>query len=369
MKENRAEGPRAVVIGSGIGGSVATLLLAHAGIPVTLIEKNRRLGGSCSGYEKQGFRIDIGTHMFCRGAKGPLGDVLRRVQSEGAILFVRTHDIAELRFIDSRDPRRVRGVAVPADVARMPRFAFEIVRALDLSLADALRAARLFTYILSMSDAEVASWDHRTIEEFLEPFTDRKRGAPPRPRRRQALRLGDPRLKHRARNVAAPRRFVEQGACTNRPREHAPGELGVAILVVGDRQQGGLLHAAALRRAAPHVDGGAGVSPPFSFEHAASDAEYFLMPADIGYALVLNLRMATFVGLFAVALARRSRGLRAALAAWLVAIRAVGSSVHCAYQMQAFQREEAASTDVVLRALPRGQRMLTLSFDPHSERT
>ena len=78
MKDNRADGPRVVVIGSGIGGSAATLLLAHAGIPVTLVEKNRRLGGSCSGYEKQGFRIDMGTHMFCRGAKGPLGEVLRR---------------------------------------------------------------------------------------------------------------------------------------------------------------------------------------------------------------------------------------------------------------------------------------------------
>ncbi len=172
MRAGREEGPRAVVIGSGIGGSAATLLLAHAGVPVTLIEKNRRLGGSCSGYEKQGFRIDIGTHMFCRGAKGPLGDVLRRAGSDGAIAFVRTRDIAELRFIDAADSARVRGVAVPADLSRMPRFAFEIARALDLSVTDAMRAARLFTYILSMSDAEVASWDHRTIEEFLEPFTD-----------------------------------------------------------------------------------------------------------------------------------------------------------------------------------------------------
>ena len=54
---------RAVVVGSGIGGSAATLLLANAGIPVTLVEKNRRLGGSCSGYDKQGFHVDIGTHM------------------------------------------------------------------------------------------------------------------------------------------------------------------------------------------------------------------------------------------------------------------------------------------------------------------
>ena len=93
-REPRSDGPRAVVIGSGIGGSAATLLLAHAGIPVTLIEKNRRIGGSCSGYEKQGFHIDIGTHMFCRGSIGPLGDVLRRVGAPGAIRFVRTRDIA-----------------------------------------------------------------------------------------------------------------------------------------------------------------------------------------------------------------------------------------------------------------------------------
>ena len=168
----RADLPRAVVIGSGIGGSAATLLLAHAGVPVTLVEKNRRLGGSCSGYEKQGFHIDIGTHMFCRGSKGPLGQVLRRVGSAGAIHFIRTKDIAELRFIDPNDRTKVRGVAVPADVSRMPRFAFEIARALELSVSDAMRAARLFTYILSMSDAEVASWDHRSIEEFIEPFTD-----------------------------------------------------------------------------------------------------------------------------------------------------------------------------------------------------
>jgi phytoene dehydrogenase-like protein len=164
--------PAAVVIGSGIGGSAATLLLAHAGIPVTLVEKNRRIGGSCSGYEKQGFHIDIGTHMFCRGDKGPLGDVLRRAGNPGAIRFVRTRDIAELRFLDPDDATKVRGVAVPADVSRMPRFAFEIARALQLSVTDAMRAARLFTYILSMSDAEVASWDHRSIEEFLQPFTD-----------------------------------------------------------------------------------------------------------------------------------------------------------------------------------------------------
>lgn len=76
---------RAVVIGSGVGGAAAALLLAHAGIPTVLIERERRLGGSCAGYERDGFRIDTGAHLFCRGDEGPLGDVLRRVGESDAL--------------------------------------------------------------------------------------------------------------------------------------------------------------------------------------------------------------------------------------------------------------------------------------------
>jgi prolycopene isomerase len=139
-----------------------------------LVEKNRRLGGSCSGYEKQGFRIDIGTHMFSRGPKGPLGDVLGRVGHRGAIDFRRTHDIAEMRVVARGDHGRdvVKSVAVPSQLARMPAFAWNLARALELSPREAARAARLFTHILTMSDAEVPSWDGRTIEDFCAPFTD-----------------------------------------------------------------------------------------------------------------------------------------------------------------------------------------------------
>lgn len=174
MAEER--GPRAIVVGSGIGGAAATLLLAHAGIPVTLIEKNRRIGGSCSGYEKQGFKIDIGTHMFCRGPKGPLGDVLRRVGHDGAIDFRRTRDISELRFPQRPGARNgidgVVRIPVPAELHRMPRFALQVMHALDLSPLEAARAGRLFTHILTMSDDEVQEWNGRTIEDFVAPFTD-----------------------------------------------------------------------------------------------------------------------------------------------------------------------------------------------------
>jgi prolycopene isomerase len=172
-----SEGPRAIVIGSGIGGAAAALLLADAGVPTTLLEKNRRVGGSCSGYEKQGFHIDIGTHMFCRGPHGPLGDVLRRVGEDGAIDFRRTRDIAELRF-PARPGMRLAAtegvvrIAVPASIARMPRFAFDLARGLGMTVRDGMRAARLFTHILTMGPEEIDSWNGRTIEDFLAPFVD-----------------------------------------------------------------------------------------------------------------------------------------------------------------------------------------------------
>jgi prolycopene isomerase len=169
----KREGPlRAVVIGSGIGGAAATALLAHAGIPVTLVEKNRRIGGSCSQYEKRGFKIDIGTHMFCRGPKGPLGEVLRRLGRRGAIDFRRTRDISELRFPARPGMRAdVMRIPVPAELHRMPRFAWRLARAVKMTPRQAAEAARLFAHILTMSDDDVRALDGVTIEEFVAPFT------------------------------------------------------------------------------------------------------------------------------------------------------------------------------------------------------
>ncbi|HJN74236.1 MAG TPA: NAD(P)/FAD-dependent oxidoreductase [Myxococcota bacterium] len=160
--------PRVVVIGSGIGGSAVTLALAHAGLPVTLVEKNPLIGGSCSFYEKEGWQLDVGTHLFSRGDEGPLGDLLRRVGAPGAIQFRRTRDIAELRVAtqtSALDP-----IPVPASAARLPAFAWRVCRAMRLGPLEAARAACLFSVILAMSDEDIRAWDQRTVEDFLEPF-------------------------------------------------------------------------------------------------------------------------------------------------------------------------------------------------------
>ena len=159
-----------VVIGTGIGGSAAAALLARAGLSVLALEKNPRVGGSCSYYEKRGFHVDYGTHMFSRGPKGPLGQVERRlgVAPSRRIRFVRTPDIAEVRGLGVR-------LTVPAAAWRMPRFCLDAVRALRIPPREIPGLARLFGDLARMSDAELRAWDHRTVDEFLLGYTENPR--------------------------------------------------------------------------------------------------------------------------------------------------------------------------------------------------
>jgi phytoene desaturase len=65
--------PRVLIIGAGPGGLAASLLLAHAGLRVKIVERLPRVGGRCSAIEAAGFRFDLGPTFFLY----PL--VLRRI--------------------------------------------------------------------------------------------------------------------------------------------------------------------------------------------------------------------------------------------------------------------------------------------------
>ena len=55
---------RVVVIGAGPGGLAASLLLAQAGLDVTILERLPRVGGRTSAIEVNGFRFDLGPTFF-----------------------------------------------------------------------------------------------------------------------------------------------------------------------------------------------------------------------------------------------------------------------------------------------------------------
>jgi phytoene dehydrogenase-like protein len=78
----------AIIIGSGIGGAAVGGMLAHAGYKTLVLEKNAFIGGRCTSYQKDGFTVDVGVHLFGVADKGSLGDVCRRIGTPDAIDWV-----------------------------------------------------------------------------------------------------------------------------------------------------------------------------------------------------------------------------------------------------------------------------------------
>ena len=55
---------RVIIIGAGPGGLAAAMLLAKAGLEVTILEKQPRVGGRTSAIESDGYRFDLGPTFF-----------------------------------------------------------------------------------------------------------------------------------------------------------------------------------------------------------------------------------------------------------------------------------------------------------------
>jgi phytoene desaturase len=58
------KGDRVVIIGAGPGGLAAALLLAHAGLRVTVLERQPHVGGRTTTLSASGFRFDLGPTFF-----------------------------------------------------------------------------------------------------------------------------------------------------------------------------------------------------------------------------------------------------------------------------------------------------------------
>ncbi len=75
-------GKRVVIIGTGMGGSSVSALLAKEGARVTVLERNSYPGGKAASFEREGYIYDTGVHWLARGNKGPMGEVADIVGTE-----------------------------------------------------------------------------------------------------------------------------------------------------------------------------------------------------------------------------------------------------------------------------------------------
>ncbi len=155
----------AIVIGTGMGGAACGAILAKHGLKTLVLEKNPRIGGSCSYYEKEGFKVDMGTHMFIRGNKGPFGECTRRLGMGTPLEFRRTRDIAWVRGFNV-------DAAMPSSYIRMPAFALKVIVQSGLPLRTIPSVARLFLNLLRMKPDDIESWKDKTVEDFIDTYTE-----------------------------------------------------------------------------------------------------------------------------------------------------------------------------------------------------
>ncbi len=86
----------AVVVGAGVGGLACAARLATAGVRVTVLEANARVGGKVGGDRWDGYNVDFAPHLFSMGEAGELARVCRMLDEPQR--FVVRNPVARVRL-------------------------------------------------------------------------------------------------------------------------------------------------------------------------------------------------------------------------------------------------------------------------------
>ncbi len=155
-----------IVIGTGMGGSAAGAISALNGMKTLILEKNPRPGGACSYYEKQGFKVDTGTHLFVHENHGPFGDLTRRLGMGTPIEFLFTKNTAQFKGLNI-------DVTLPKSMLAMiyknvgPRLAWQI----RINPIHYPGIFRLFYEIVTMKPHQIEAIYHISVEDFMKRYT------------------------------------------------------------------------------------------------------------------------------------------------------------------------------------------------------
>ena len=185
---------KVIVIGSGIGGSGVAALLQHRGFDVTILEKNKFFGGKCYGYDRDGYIVDSGVHMYSRGQNGPLNEISRQIggnikwfQKRKAARFrfgnlyntyfyqpawdIRTY--LEMRHVYSMAKRgKAKGALLEGpSVKRVKNLSNALYQNLKLG-SSPMALLRLISKIWSCDEKLINDLDEISARDFLYTFTD-----------------------------------------------------------------------------------------------------------------------------------------------------------------------------------------------------
>ena len=176
---------KVIIIGGGISGLTAGIKLLNAGHQVTLIEKNKDVGGLCSGYFVDGFLVDTCIHWLMGTKKGnfindlwrEIGGLGRKVkiislptlgtiEYEGvSVTFYRDLDKAEKEWINIS----------PKDKRAIHRF-FSAVKnvggLMNIMLGDRLRKVSVLQFIKGLPNSRhILKSMKQSREEYAKNFS------------------------------------------------------------------------------------------------------------------------------------------------------------------------------------------------------
>lgn len=152
-----------LIIGTGGGGAAAAAMAAGYGMKTLVLEKNARVGGSLAHYRKKGIRFDMGSHLFSRGKRGPIGSLLRR------------WDIGTVDFLTLPVPAASRGIfdiQLPSSKYGLPLFFLEAVRRLGVPSSEVRNVSRMFFNTLMSGKKHKEELDNTSLHDFILSYTD-----------------------------------------------------------------------------------------------------------------------------------------------------------------------------------------------------
>lgn len=186
---------KVVVIGSGVGGSGVAALLQHRGFDVTVLEKNKFYGGKCHSFDREGFVVDAGVHMYSRGPGGNLMAISDEVGA-GIKWLINDPSIA-MRIGDQFTMApRMKGLGAFLGQSKMAYIASMIkignvkgaladgpsakrVKGLSNALYKTLKmddgffpALKLVRNLVDCNDVLISDLDEISLRDFLYTFTD-----------------------------------------------------------------------------------------------------------------------------------------------------------------------------------------------------
>jgi prolycopene isomerase len=151
-----------IVIGSGAGGASAAGILARHGRRVLVLEKNDKVGGILASYTRDGFKIDLGSHLIARGKKGPIGRALRLA------------GLDRPSFLTASVPLHTRGIfetVLPRERTRLPGAMLRAVEELGLSRDEIHDIERLVVKVALARSGTIATWDRLTLHDLILRYT------------------------------------------------------------------------------------------------------------------------------------------------------------------------------------------------------